>query len=1087
MNETIAEAGTDHHVVHSADRDGGSGEWFPLSEMQKAYLVGRGDTLPLGQVSSHVYHEFRLDGCDPLRLALALLAVVQRHETLRTVVRGDGMQRVLPASRLPRSLISSHDATQMTEDAVRELLANLRHAMVAQVAPLDRPCALDVQLVCLPSRKHMLLVSHDGLHVDGLSMQILFAEWAAFYRQPTLSLPPLTGLFELYVRAEHRQRASQAWSRARNYWKARVDQGLAPAPQLPLAADPLSLPRGVTSRFEVALDEASWHSFMAHARAASVTDAAAIFAAYCEVLGYWGGRSAQTLNVTLANRMPVADDIDEAIGNFTSSVLVGTTGVQTSFSLRAKAAQAALLESLEYRQCNALDVTRLLAGGTGQQAGMVIPYTFNYAMGTTQRQGELRGVETLGAETFCASQTPQIWLNAFVTRTANGIAIQLDAVDGLFAPGVIAGVAASLQALLRLLSDDASAWDRGAFDLLPPEQRLRREAVNDTTSPVPAELMHESFVRRAMAQPDAVALRLPGRTISYRQLHLRASALAAQLLTHEIRPDEPVAVILDKGLDQVAALLAVSLAGGAYLPVDTAWPRPRRDEIFAIAMPRVFIVGPGIAHQDLPEGRLIFTEQARDTDEVFAGMCTATPDHLAYVMFTSGTTGKPKGVMVSHGSVVNLVRDINTRLSVDPQDRALGISAYTFDLSVYDVFGLLSAGGSLVLPEPARVADPAHWLELAQNHHVTLLNGVPAAVQMLLAHGQGTDTPLPRSLRLVMMSGDRIPPSLPLELRRSGVQAQLWSLGGPTETCVWNIGHLIGEIPAGATHIPYGKPLANSQYHILDAMLRDCPDGVAGDMYAAGAGLARGYLGDTALTRECFVAHPRTGQRLYRTGDIGRYLPDGNIEILGRSDFQVKVNGYRIELNEVEARLAEHPLVQACAVVGPGPQSVHAGLVAFVTMVGRGDVLSTGHIKALQDRLAAALPDYMVPQQFVQLASLPLSGNAKVDRMALCATPVQVVPQVTPASATQATGSAVPSDEQIRLTTLWSELLKVKELGPDQNFFQLGGDSIKAARLTARLRKEFGITASLAQVMKYQTVREMARFVAEQTQAKKVS
>ncbi|WP_341531092.1 amino acid adenylation domain-containing protein [Nostoc sp. UHCC 0302] len=308
-----------------------------------------------------------------------------------------------------------------------------------------------------------------------------------------------------------------------------------------------------------------------------------------------------------------------------------------------------------------------------------------------------------------------------------------------------------------------------------------------------------------------------------------------------------------------------------------------------------------------------------------------TPDDLAYVIYTSGSTGLPKGVMITHRNVVNVVVHTNQRFNIGSQDRILAVTALNHDLSVYDIFGLLCAGGAIVIPDACGVKDPTHWAELMVQEKVTLWNSVPAMMQMLVEYVESQSVIIPASLRLVIMGGDWLPVSLPNRLKALVPKVQILSIGGPTETTIWNIGYLITEVNPNWKSIPYGKPMANAKYYILNEALEDCPVWVPGQMYCAGVQVAQGYWRDAEKTAANFITHPRTQERIYCTGDLGRYLPNGNIEFLGRADFQVKIRGYRIELGEIEAVLKQHPGVKdAIAVTVPAAEQSHQQIIACI-------------------------------------------------------------------------------------------------------------------------------------------------------------
>jgi amino acid adenylation domain-containing protein len=353
------------------------------------------------------------------------------------------------------------------------------------------------------------------------------------------------------------------------------------------------------------------------------------------------------------------------------------------------------------------------------------------------------------------------------------------------------------------------------------------------------------------------------------------------------------------------------------------------------------------------------------------------PTDLAYIIYTSGSTGLPKGVMINHRGAVNTILDINHRWNVGPADRVFALSSLGFDLSVYDIFGTLAAGGAIVLPSPGTERSPWEWTDLLTEHGVTVWNSVPALMEMLVEYSAGRGLRLPESLRLVLMSGDWIPVTLPDRVRAlSTPDITLIGMGGATEASIWSNFYPIGTVDPAWPSIPYGKPLSNQHFDVLDPALRPRPDWVPGELYIGGTGVAMGYWRDPDKTEHAFITHPATGQRLYRTGDLGRYLPDGNLEFLGREDFQVKINGFRVELGEIEAALHSHHDVTSAVVIATGNSHDTRRLVAYVTP-------AHAPVDTLRKYLCCKLPGYLVPERFTALDQFPLTPNGKVDRTAL--------------------------------------------------------------------------------------------------------
>lgn len=381
---------------------------------------------------------------------------------------------------------------------------------------------------------------------------------------------------------------------------------------------------------------------------------------------------------------------------------------------------------------------------------------------------------------------------------------------------------------------------------------------------------------------------------------------------------------MEKGWEQVVGALGVLKAGAAYLPVDPALPRERLWYLLENGEVAVALTQSGV------EERLQWPDRVRRVC-VDAEQLLGLPDSpletlqraedLACVIYTSGSTGAPKGVMLAHEGLVNSITYANQRCAVGPRDRVLSLTALHHDMSIYDTFGILAAGGAIVMPTPELRRDPGHWLELMRRAEVSVWNTVPAMMEMLVDYVAGQEQAVPASLRLVFLGGDWIPVTLPDRLRGLVEGVEVFSVGGPTETSLWNIWYEIEAVEPTWKSIPYGRPIANTRYYVLGESLQECPVWVAGELYCGGVGLSKGYWRDEAKTLAAFITHPRTGERLYRTGDLGRHLPDGNIEFLGREDFQVKIRGQRIELGEIDATLRQHPRVRAAAAVVVGEEA----------------------------------------------------------------------------------------------------------------------------------------------------------------------
>jgi amino acid adenylation domain-containing protein len=902
---------------------------FPLTRIQQAYWVGRGnpDSFELGGVSAHVYFELDGQGLDLVRLEWAWNTLVRRHGMLRAVVDADGQQRVLPD--VPEYRVAVSDLVAASPAKIDAHVAAVRAELAPYVAPADRWPLFEIRATRLSGDRLRLHISFDGLVFDASSILLLSREAWQLYTTGRDTLAKLDLTFRDYVLAEGRQAAGPEYRRARAYWEARLDT-LPPAPDLPLAQPMSALGVPHFRRRSFVLDASAWSALKDRARAAGLTPSTLLVSGFADVVALWAREPRFTINLSLFNRQPLHPQVDAVVGDFTTLTLleVDTAGAPL-FLDRAKAVQARLWQDMDHKAVGGVEVLGLMGRRRGWDGRAAMPVVFTSALSLDAVEGAGGAAEDLcpfGSIVYGITQTPQVLLDVLAVEHRGALHYAWDAVEDAFPPGLLDQMFDTYGTLVGRLAAEPGYIE--SLTRIQPELSFPAAPLR----PVSESLLQDAVFRASVEKPEAVAILTSCKYLSFGEVACRSLGLANSLLHHGIRPAEPVAVLMDKGWQQVVAVLGILAAGGAYVPIETAWPASRRDQILRKTNARIVVVAAGhAAGLALPEGRIAI-EIPEDAPAEMPKLpaIQTRPDDLAYVIFTSGSTGEPKGVMISHRAAVNTVDDINERWSVGPQDRVLALSALGFDLSVYDIFGVLGAGGAVVIPDAGHDRDPAHWHELMQKHGVTLWNSVPALMAMLTeflsAEARATDVPL----RLAMLSGDWIPVALPDEIRREFPDCAVVSLGGATEAAIWSIFHPVDTVEPGWTSIPYGRPLANQDVRVLDHDFATRPPWAIGELFIAGQGVAQGYWGDTELTAQRFVAHPQTGERLYRTGDFGRFRPDGVIEFLGREDRQVKIGGFRIELGEIESTLRQLPGIADAAVEAVGPDRANRRLVAYL-------------------------------------------------------------------------------------------------------------------------------------------------------------
>ncbi len=1027
---------------------------FPLAPMQHAMWVGRHDNQPLGGVAGHLYVEFDGGTIDLERFRAAATNVARRHPMLRVRFLPDGTQRIDPAHACPDFPVTVHDLHDLAEAVIDQRLAGLREAKSHQ--RLDGQ-VLELTLSLLPGGRSRLHVDLDMQAADAMSYRTLMADLAALYlgRQ----LPELRYTYREYRQEIVRREAAPQPAREadRDWWAQQIPE-LPDPPRLP-SARRKRLSRSSTRRWQW-LDPRTRDLMFANARSRGITPAMMFAAAFAHTLACWSSSSRFLLNVPLFGREVLHPDVEHVVGDFTSSLLldIDLTHAATA-AARTRAVQDAMRTAAAHSAYPGLSVLRDLGRHRGTQ--VLAPVVFTSALGL----GELFGAdvtEAFGTPGWIVSQGPQVSLDAQVTEFDGGVLVNWDVREDVFAPGAIdAMFAHHIDELRRLAREDG--WDVPGPPALPATQRAVRDAVNGATAQASGEELHEGFFRQAQLQPDAPALFASSGDLSYAQLRDQALAVAAALRAAGVCAGDTVAVLGPKSAEEVPAVLGILAAGAAYLPIGVDQPRDRAERMLATGSVRLAL-GCGGGQLSLSVPALAVADVINDGPGEFS-LAAADPARLAYVLFTSGSTGEPKGVELTHASVMNTIEFLTRHFEIGAADRWLTLATLEADMSVPDIFATLRAGGAIVMVDEAQRRDPDAWARLVDTHKVTVLNFMPGWLDMLVEAGHRRLS----SLRAVAVGGDWVRPGLARRLHGEAPDVRFAGLGGATETAIhatiFELGFEHGRVtglPADCAAVPYGTPLPNIACRVVNDAGGDCPDWVAGELWLSGRGIARGYRGRPDLTAERFVAYD--DRRWYRSGDLVRYWPDGTLEFVGRADHRVKVSGYRIELGEVEAALARLPGVPG-AVAAVVPTNGSDVLAAAVRVDDR--QLTADQIRCA---LAELVPEYMIPRHLCLVQRIPFTVSGKIDRRAVAA-------ELTAAVADSGeSGHRDPSTPlESALAAIVGEVLGIERIGVGDDFFSQGGDSVLATAAVARIRSWLDTPdASVADIFAARTVAALA-------------
>lgn len=894
---------------------------FPLTDVQQAYWVGRNEGFDLGNIATHTYFEIDSAHLDASKLEKGFNRIIQRHGMLRTIFTKDGMQQTL--EKVPYYALQVEDITAYGEEKIHDTLESLRKEMSHLVMDTSQWPLFNVRLLKISQDTTRVFFSIDALIMDTWSFQIMIKELAQFYHNPSLTLSPLAISFRDYVMTGIILKDSAIFKDSKSYWQERIDT-LPHAPELPIIKAGLTVDKPIFNRKSKVLSGEKYYKMKKIAQKKGVTVSNMLLTAYTEVLALWSKTSHFTLNLTLFNPMFSHKQINQLVGDFTSLVLLEIShNQQEDFFARVKRNQLQLWKDLEHRFYSGVQVIRdIIKKKNMLMSDTLMPVVFTCSL-MSNKDNDTAQFDWLGDVAYTIGQTPQVWLDHEVFEKDGELVLNWDYVESIFPEHMITDMFTMYTQLVEELLDNESYWDMNRemihTKLFPTCQKQIIDEVNDTKLELTYDTLQSMFMKSVSKNGDRVALVYENIEMTYNELYLASGRLAYKLKQMNIGKNDMVLLAISRGFEQIIGMLGVSLAGAAYVPLYPEDPEERIKYLIRDTNTKILLTNQEGRYEAYKSKELAIVNLNDEmiSEEIFQiDLNDYDENDLAYVIYTSGSTGRPKGVMISHKAVINTIYDINDRLDVNNQDKVLSLSSYTFDLSVYDIFGLLHRGGSIVLVKEDKIKEPSNMYDIIMKHKVTIWNTVPITMEIFLDYLYSKHLPFPPSMTRILLSGDWINKMIPEKITKiASNNVKIFSLGGATEGSIWSIIYPIQSVDSNWNSIPYGKPLSNQTVKVCNRdTLVPCPVGVVGEIYIGGKGVAIGYLNEVYKTHEAFITKLSTHERLYRTGDFGRYMSDGNIEFLGRLDSQVKVQGYRIELEEISTLLNKHEAIEHSAV-----------------------------------------------------------------------------------------------------------------------------------------------------------------------------
>ena len=1020
--------------------------WFlaQLDPASPAYNISR---------AVHIKGALNLDA-----LHLALNDLVARHEPLRTVFRwidDAPTQEVLPKFDLAINTVdfSGLESQRQKEEVWRSLRADARRTF-----NLSNDLPIRTTVYRCSEQEHWLLLVIHHIAIDGWSMGVLFRELSELYESysngSASQLAELPVQYTDFARWQRELARDEFLGKGLNYWKGR----LATAP--PLLALPVDHPspelqNGAGSNESLTLSTGLTESLRALSKRAGVSLFMTLLAAFQVLLGRYTGETDISVGTAVANRPEV--QLEPLIGFFVNTLVLRTDlSGEPSFQELLQRVREVALEAYAHQAIPFEKVVEALQPNRSLRHSPLFQVMF--ILNNTPRNSlRVPGADT---EDFkIENGSAKFDLTLSITDAGPNLTGHLEYSTELFDADTIRRMLRHFETLLDAVvrSPDQS------ISTLPilPEDEWQKISIewNNTEKEYASVCIHELFEAQVARTPDAVAVRDENVSITYIELNRRANQLARHLVSLGVARETLIGVCMERSVQAVVALLGVLKTGAAYIPLDPIFPEERLAYTLEDSGAAVLLTETALTEK-LPSlnVRILCT----DADSIAIAQHSAenlarpiSPQNLAYTIYTSGSTGRPKGVEVTHQNVVNLLSSMAAKPGLNSQDRLLAVTTFSFDIAGLEVFLPLAVGAQVILANKETTLDGSSLLKLASSSGATVMQATPVTWRLLLEAGWKGQPALK-----ILCGGEALPRELANQLAGCG---EVWNMYGPTETTIWSAA---SRITAGTGPVSIGPPIQNTQFYILDRQNQPLPIGVPGELYIGGDGVARGYRNQPELTAKNFISNPfrgEAGARLYKTGDLARYLPDGSIEFLGRRDDQVKIRGFRIELGEIEAALTRHPDLRTATVIVREQLAGGKRLVAFATLRGN----SEPSFEELRNFLKTKLPEYMLPSKFEFLPTLPLTPSGKVDRRALPTAEH-------PGPESNREYAAPRTDLEKKLARIWADLLKLDRVGIHDNFFDLGGYSLLAVKLLKAVEKLSSVNVSLASLFRAPTIKELA-------------
>lgn len=1012
---------------------------FALSDLQEAYYVGRIGEEEYNGIPTNGYMEMMCENFDYTKFERVILTLINRHPMLRCYFDYEGMQHIIP--HMDFYDIETIDLRNCDKEKAEEEILAVRKAMINERVDITEAPLLVTKVSLLEENKAVIHFYVDALILDGWSYEIFHRELEELYSDETVHLKELGVTFRDYLEFKKEFKKTDKYRKDKEFWMNQIEE-LPEAAVLPQITDLDKILVKTGGQVECALDIETWRKIETQARKHEVTPFSVLFSSFLMVVSRWNYKQKLLFNIPEFDRPNFHEDIQKILGVCSSFLLFTSDleGIET-FGELAKRTQEEMTKLIQHHGFSGIEISREIYKIRGEHNKALAPLVFGMVPDLPHDEKNLLTVR------YQENHTSQVWIDINTTIYDDCIEFNWNYIEGHLDRRMLSDMVNMQKEILYRIAEDDSFWNEKIELELPEYDQKLIDKSNDTKEATDFVPFAELFERNVKQNGEKTYIVTEDGSYSYQEIGVRVQKVVADLQAMGCQKGDNIVIFMPKGLDQIVSVLSVMWLGATYVPIDYDYPISRMLKCSENVTAKIIVTSD--EKKELMENpETVYVPNLETVEEkAYIPFVSTDEEDLIAIIHTSGSTGVPKAVMVTQGGLYNSVIFTNKKFNITGEDRCIALTNLSHDMAMYDIFGMIVAGGGMLIPAQQYVTNPEHWIEQMRNCKVTVWNSVPAFATMLTDAMKEEDKSILADVHFMIFGGDYLRCDLVRKLWDCNPEIQIVNCGGPTETTLWNIYHVVSEKDLEAGEIPYGRPIFNTKYYLLNERLEQVPIGVPGMMYCAGVGVTKGYWNDEAATKEKYIQYAKTGERIYKTGDIGKYNADGEIMFLGREDFQVKINGKRIELNGIAAAIQSMDGVKECVVQY---FKENKKLVAYYT--GEKEIV----VEQFQNYLVSELPKYMIPSVFVKMEQIPLNKNGKVARSQL--------PSYQDLNLQEREEKAEPeTDIEKKVVAICREFMG-EEVYLNSDFFMAGGDSLIAIRLIARLREEFEVPISLTEL-----------------------